>query len=1621
MRTPAPQRLSGLLLLAFFVNSPSARALETVDRFAQSDVRIELPKLKGPIAARIAAGRISGREPRLGVPTFFWAGVNEGPSPRSLGQDTPRAALLHLRAYASLYRLPQTLPDAVQLRRVHDTGEGAIIVELIARVRGAPVFRESLKVIMDRELRLVALSGYLSPHLSAAQEPHELSATAALAAAALDLRGELHPPHTWQDLGAKAGGYRAFALPNGTQSRARKVYYDLPGGLQPAFHLELDDHTYVISARDGKPLFRDRLLSTDHIYSVYAEPSFPHRPEDNPLQNISPHPTGAPTPLSPPALSANRIDLGFGPISTQDPWLQEGATESSGNNVQAYADLASPDGFSIGDVYAHAELGRSFIYSYEPSAHPQANEAQTQAAVVNLFYVTNHLHNEFYDAGFDETWGNAQQHNYGRGGLEGDPLKAEAQDHAGFNNANMLTPADGAPPRMQMFLFSGVQSAQAHLHYDTKQSETPLTEYAHFGPQQFNVESELELVDDSSADPRQGCERAWAQPLTDRIAVMLRGGCDYTEKVQNAQNHGALGAIIVDDQDLPLAPRLTGFSPDISIPAVGIRAVAGRALLEALEAGAAIRANLVGRPPAPVDAAMDNTIVAHEWGHYISSRLIGDASGLFNSQGRALGEGWADFHALLLMVREQDDFQGAFAVGTYASQSPYFGLRRVPYSTDLSINALRFRHIQNGVELPEVPSAFGQTGEQNAEPHNAGEVWATMLWECYAALLNAPQLSEAQARTRMLSYLVAAYKITPIAPTFIEARDALLAAARASSRQDFDRFAQAFARRGAGFGARAPERFSQTHEGVVESEASGTSLKIVDMQLDDDTARYCDKDGWLDRGEIGRLKITVENIGWAPLRNSSVTVRSPNQEVFFPQGAALQLAPTRPGERVEVSLPIGLQGEVQLQQIQLIASALDPEQTAPASLDVVFRFPVNLDEVPKASYVDSADTPSSAWQMVGEAGEPFSRTFEIDNWIWWGPSHASVSDRALVSPPLRAQSGFAIEFDHRFFLETGFDGAVIELSTDGQTWVDAGEHLTPGYDVELPSIYGSPLAGRKAFSGVSEGFPEWTHVRADLGRYAGQTVQIRFRLGTDELVSWWGWALDNIEVQGVASAPFPSLRPDAAQCINRPPIAATAGQLVVMEGEEIPLDTSRSEDLDGDLLSFTWIQVSGPSVVEDGPRWLAPQVSSSVELQLELLASDAQLSSAPSTLVVHVQDRNEAPRAFVGENLTVRPKSQVTLQGRGEDPNSDPLTFSWRQTSGPKVELSDASRPDPSFVAPKTTAQMLSFALVVSDGENRSAPVEVKVKIQENQAPRLSLPSAVEALIDTEVEVPASALDPDGDRLEYRWIQTAGDKVTFDREGDALRFMAPARAQTMEFQLTVWDGFVTVEQSTRITVREEASLWVEATRRHRVVERSEVQLHATPVAQGVPNIQMRWRQTQGLTVALQDADTMSPSFIAPEVAQTQELRFEVFAFSQGLQSLPVVVKVLVDHQNRPPVVNTRFPQTVKGGELVTLLAEAQDPDQDRLEYGWRQTFGPEVKLNPLDAPAPSFIAPRVSSDRQLTFAVTVTDGIQVTERTVEVMILAPSKGCVCVRSPNGRGPALVLLLLALFVLPRIKR
>jgi PA domain len=82
-----------------------------------------------------------------------------------------------------------------------------------------------------------------------------------------------------------------------------------------------------------------------------------------------------------------------------------------------------------------------------------------------------------------------------------------------------------------------------------------------------------------------GCTATGGVPATvaGKVAVIDRGTCAFTEKVKNAQNAGAIGAIIVNNAP-GAAPALGGADPTITIPTVSLSQSDGLIVKSAIEA-----------------------------------------------------------------------------------------------------------------------------------------------------------------------------------------------------------------------------------------------------------------------------------------------------------------------------------------------------------------------------------------------------------------------------------------------------------------------------------------------------------------------------------------------------------------------------------------------------------------------------------------------------------------------------------------------------------------------------------------------------------------------------------------------------------------------------------------------------------------------------------------------------------------------------------------------------------------------------------------------------------------------------------------------------------------------------
>ncbi|WP_299121911.1 T9SS-dependent M36 family metallopeptidase [uncultured Winogradskyella sp.] len=507
-------------------------------------------------------------------------------------------------------------------------------------------------------------------------------------------------------------------------------------------------------------------------------------------------------------------------------------TIARGNNVWAKEDIDGNNSRVSFSADGTALLNFDFPLDFNLS--PLDNQ---EAAITNLFYLNNMMHDIWFQHGFDESSGNFQKTNYSGLGIGDDFVFADAQDGSGFNNANFGTPPDGSNPRMQMFLWSPpgvgvsdrveIQNGSLAGLYDgvsaafgAQLSSTPLT-------------SSLILATDSGTDIYDACEAITNPgPLNGNIAVLRRGTCEFGVKVLAVENAGAIAAIVVNNEPgdpIVMGPGAVGNS--VSIPSIMLPQDTGEALIAALINGESITASLLGPDLTDfIDGDFDNGIIAHEYGHGISNRLTGgpSAAGCLQNN-EQMGEGWSDWFGLMITMTAADLPDDGRGIGTFAISQPTTGggIRPARYTANFSENSFTYN-----------------ASNTLAQPHGIGFVWATALWDLTWAYIDkygfdSDLYNGNGGNNKVMKLVIDGLKLQPCGPGFVDGRDALLAADMATTGGvDQCLIWEIFAARGLGFGAQqgdANNRSDQIEDFTLPPTSDPSLANCASLSVDEFT------------------------------------------------------------------------------------------------------------------------------------------------------------------------------------------------------------------------------------------------------------------------------------------------------------------------------------------------------------------------------------------------------------------------------------------------------------------------------------------------------------------------------------------------------------------------------------------------------------------------------------------------------------------------------------------------------------------------------------------------------------------------------------------------------------------
>ncbi len=635
--------------------------------------------------------------------------------------------------------------------------------------------------------------------------------------------------------------------------KGKAVYFIKENKLLTAWQIEvLNDETndwfdMVIDANDGSILHKSNYTIKCNIAEMtasqvnkpfYFEPS----PELTPTLNKADD-KGTyrifPLPLESPArgnrqLLSNQNDLKASPYGWHDVNGELGAehTITRGNNVWAKEDTLARNALTGYSPEGGANL--IFDYEYQLGGDPRLN---LNAAITNLYYWNNIIHDIFYNYGFDEAAGNFQQTNYTKTGLGNDFVFADAQDGSGVNNANFSTPADGTNGRMQMYLWArGSSTKRVEVNtingllgkYDGAISE--------FGGtlSRYPITAQAILVNGGGTKPTEGCTSPLvnAADINGKIALIDRGTCSFVTKITAAQKAGAIAVIVFNSTAQNITP-MTGTGADsIVIPSIMMSQADGILIKKYLDSGivtlSLYDSSTISKTSPTYDSDFDNGVIAHEYGHGISNRLTGGPanSSCLTNQEQA-GEGWSDFFALALTAtpNEISIASRGRGIGTHLinEDTNGLGIRPYKYTRDITMNPVTY----NSIKTLSIP-------------HGVGFVWCSVLYDIYLDMIEKYGFDEniytgTGGNNKTLKLVVEGLKLQPCNPGFMDARNAILLADSLLNKNANKLLLwKAFARRGMGADAlqgQSSSRSDGANGFKLPAELSISINGLVDAQL----------------------------------------------------------------------------------------------------------------------------------------------------------------------------------------------------------------------------------------------------------------------------------------------------------------------------------------------------------------------------------------------------------------------------------------------------------------------------------------------------------------------------------------------------------------------------------------------------------------------------------------------------------------------------------------------------------------------------------------------------------------------------------------------------------------------
>ena len=799
-------------------------------------------------------------------------------------------------------------------------------------------------------------------------------------------------------------------------------------------------------------------------------------------------------------------------------------TITKGNNATVFIDRNAD--FVKDEPEPEGGVTLQFNQPIDLSTEP---EGYKKGSTIQLFYQLNTLHDVLFHHGFDEN-SNFQQFNYQGIGLGGDPVIGLVQYGADKNerdNADFIPSTDGKTAYLRPYVWSRSNSQLLTITSPSTLSGMVESRGASFGPAITTTPIIGKVIPyaDASFRPNLGCQTAInSAELKGNIALIDRGICFFQEKILNAQKAGAIACIICNYENaLVSMGDVEGLDEPI-IPAIAIKYNNCQAIKSALSGGVTVRLQLPSNAGTNnLDATMDNGVIAHEYYHGVSERLVGGPQtiGCLNNihydtdrvadDGEQMGEGWSDFFALYMTTSPKDLGQDSRGIATYLlREGPQGkGIRSFPYSTDIEQSPYKYEDIWTATI-----------------PHGVGAVWNAILWDIYWEMVDlygfdANLINGMGGNNRALTLITEALKITPCNPGFIDGRDALLTTDKLLNGSAHECLLwKIFAKRGIGYESTQGNP-SLIADGTTSFENHPKCLRQVTLKKTLTPT--------VQPGENIEVRLEVKNHLDKNIENLLVEDKIPSGSIFNPNSSNVSF-------------------QISTNNLSYLHRNLAPGD----SLVVTYTLRTNPMNSSAIQFFDNMEHGDANWDYQNLDGIDIwsleSTAAYSGKFAWFVANKEAYNDQVLQNfTAWKVQGNFPVlKFYHRIASQWGIDGGVIEISADqGATWKDA-HHLLFRQGYQGPISPATFLeSGRRAFYGEME---EYEPIYVDLRPYKNQSIKVRWRFASNNTIKYEGWYIDDVQIMD-------ALAINSEACISGTGVelvcATASGEGTIIEGDQV--------------------------------------------------------------------------------------------------------------------------------------------------------------------------------------------------------------------------------------------------------------------------------------------------------------------------------------------------------------------------------------------------------------------------------------------------------------------------------------